>query len=255
MKGIKFQDRIGTYQNKVVAVHPKAFGGVISYDGDYATHTFLTSGSFTVALPGDMTILLVGGGGGGKFNNFQAWCMGGGGGGQVIYTTANVSIGYYDISIGAGGDIFADGQNSYFSIYTAIGGKTPAGAVDFVGGGYSGSGLAGGNGSATGRAGGGGAGSAAVGGNYTTAGGWTGGNGGAGFMGYGGGGGGAGDDNIGKGVDGGGDGGKYPGINATDASANSGGGGGGGIKGAQPSWDVKASKGGSGIAIIRYKYK
>ena len=78
------QNKITKYQNKVAYVMPRAIGGTIIYDGDYATHTFLTSGTFSVLIPGKMEITMVGGGSGGRYNHVIRYLSGGGGGGQVL---------------------------------------------------------------------------------------------------------------------------------------------------------------------------
>ena len=71
-------------------------------------------GTFTVTEPGTVELLLVGGGGGGGQNHSsQGICGGGGGGGGgVVYKeTFAVSAGTYNVAVGAGGDIGANGGN------------------------------------------------------------------------------------------------------------------------------------------------
>lgn len=87
-------------------------------------------GTFTVTEPGTVELLLVGGGGGGGQNHSsQGICGGGGGGGGgVVYKeTFSVSAGTYNVAVGAGGDIGANGGNSSLSfggsaLVTAYGG-------------------------------------------------------------------------------------------------------------------------------------
>jgi hypothetical protein len=89
-----------------------ASGGTITYDGNFAIHTFTSTGSstFTVHNIGQnfinnyYDILLVGGGGGGV----SSIAVGGGGaGGQVLYSQSLsfLSTGSYTVSVGAGGNI------------------------------------------------------------------------------------------------------------------------------------------------------
>lgn len=88
----------------------EATGGTITYDGDYAIHTFTTIGSdtFTVNLlstpENNLYDLLVVGGGGGGCSSPNAG--GGGGGGQVIYSQSLefTRTGDYNIFVGDGGD-------------------------------------------------------------------------------------------------------------------------------------------------------
>ena len=245
---VLYQNKPAIWQNKPVTKFIDASGSITAYDGDYATHTFLSSGKFTVITPGIVELILVGGGGGGKKTSS---CIsdtargGGGGGGEVIVVNTKLNIGTYDVSIGAGGEWGYNGGPSYFgSLYCASGGFS-SNTNDHIGG-NSGNGFAGvtGNPAIIGGWAGGGGGAGGAG---------SGTNGGIGVHGFGGGGGGA---LGGIGVDGGGSAAAYPTF-STDASENTGGGGGGGI--CQPSGSpfasVDAGKGGSGIAIIRYKYK
>lgn len=89
-----------------------ASGGTITYDGNFAVHTFTSTGSstFTVHNTGQNNytnyydILLVGGGGGGVSSNVVG---GGGAGGQVLYSQSLSfsSTGNYTASVGGGGNI------------------------------------------------------------------------------------------------------------------------------------------------------
>jgi len=70
-----------------------------SRDGDYVIHTFTASDYFTVRAEGIVEYLLVGGGGSGGGN----YAGGGGGGGSVVSGFKRLTLGTYDIVIGAGG--------------------------------------------------------------------------------------------------------------------------------------------------------
>lgn len=72
-------------------------GGEVTYDGDYAVHTFTNGGTF-VFSGGEVEVLLVGGGGGGG-----AFGGGGGGGGQVVSAILTLPADDYPIVIGEGG--------------------------------------------------------------------------------------------------------------------------------------------------------
>ena len=86
-------------------------GGDITYDGDYAIITFTEDGSisfmedyYTGNIP-DVSILLVGGGGAGAGFDAQNYKSGsGGGGGEVVETSISPLAGDYSIIVGAGGD-------------------------------------------------------------------------------------------------------------------------------------------------------
>jgi len=91
----------------------EATGGIIgdykSGDTYYRTHTFTTSGTFTVSsqgpLPSNVDCLIVGGGGGGGTGSPNDGGGGGGGAGAVIYKESQpVTISSYPITIGAGGN-------------------------------------------------------------------------------------------------------------------------------------------------------
>ena len=250
-----FENKIVKYQNHVALIHPKAIGGNITYEGDYATHTFLTSGQFIVIIPGVVEVLLVGGGGGGKVASSCVSATsrgGGGGGGGVKIESISLNIGSYNVIVGAGGTIGMNGGASSFD------------SILDVSGGYSGisnptiGGTSGTNYTSTG-AGSGGSGAGGSGLSAPTS------TGGIGINGYGGGGGGAGSGTFvngrtgGDGVDGGGNGAHYylngdPPTNGTDGTPNTGGGGGAGV--CQPvGGSLTAGAGGSGIVKIKYKYK
>ena len=244
---VKYGDQI------VVDTSPTgATGGTVTYDGRYKIHTFDSSGTdtFTVITEIDCSILVVGGGGAGGTVSGGIQTSGGGGGGEVIEASRTLIPASYIVSVGGGGDKVSPGKDGIdSSIYdlTASKGFAP----DVLGdGGDSGGGFSGGAGGDT-YTGGGGAGSTQNGDGGTPT---DGGDGGAGVtssisgisLGYGGGGGGGAD---GPGVPGDGEDGGGDGI----ASNGTRGGGGGGRTRFPP--NATGGKGGTGIVIIRYKYK
>ncbi len=264
-----------------------ATGGNMVNTGTYVIHTFTNAGTtnFTVAIAGNVDVLVVAGGGGGGGD-----IGGGGGAGGLIYTQSlAVTAGPYTVTVGAGGVggpigiVGFRGSNSVFGTLIAYGGgggggwnnssaATPGGSG---GGGYSGAngaagtntqGNAGGNGGPTGTAypggGGGGARSNGVPGTATN-----GGNGGSGtnlpqFATVGGfpagwfagGGGGGVYNNAGPEGQGGNGGGGNGGARAvsnygSNGVVNTGGGGGGASR---YSTMLTGGSGGSGIVIVRY---
>ncbi|MBR4613378.1 MAG: hypothetical protein IKO40_11770, partial [Kiritimatiellae bacterium] len=84
------------------------------------------SGTLTVTEPGEIEILLVGGGGGGGANYVESsktYYGGGGGAGGVIHKTAfQVTAGEWDVTIGAGGAVGANGGKTTAFGMTAWGG-------------------------------------------------------------------------------------------------------------------------------------
>ena len=75
-------------------------GNVKRIHNDYI-HTFTESGTFTVAKPGTVQVLVVGGGGGGGCSPYGG---GGGGAGGVVYNESfAVDVGSYSVIVGAGG--------------------------------------------------------------------------------------------------------------------------------------------------------
>jgi hypothetical protein len=230
-------------------IAPFASGGdIVTNDGTYWIHTFLSSGTFTPAKNLTCDYLVVAGGAaGGGANNPEAGGGGGAGGlrstvtatggGGSLESALSLTAQGYTVTVGAGGAGAAangaNGSNSVFSTITSIGGgggrKGTAGVIG---------GSGGGGGAATGAAVGG-AGTA----NQGFAGG-TGGNGGSGFY-----------------APAGGGGAGAVGINAVSVSQSGGGGagvatlitgssvtyaGGGGGGGAGVSGGVNAGAGGSG---------
>ena len=80
---------------------PTPTGGVITTDGLYTLHTFLTSGTFTTFAPLTCTVLLVGGGGGGGGLSSG----GGGGAGQYAVVSKNLTLAQaHPIVVGGGGN-------------------------------------------------------------------------------------------------------------------------------------------------------
>ena len=265
-----------------------ATGGTITYSGNYAIHTFNSSGTFTVTtVPSGSTVeyLLIGGGGSGGGSTGG----GGGAGGYLTNASLSVSATTYSIVIGAGAagrleqTAGTDGTNSTAFGLTAIGGggggysySGGGGATGRAGGsggggesytagyasggaGTAGQGNAGGSGSgaSSGGSSGGGGGASAVGGNGSGT--STGGNGGDGLPSsitgasiYRAGGGGAGASTTGGtgGTGGGGVGGVGTGA-GTAGTANTGSGGGGGYN----YTGGAGGAGGSGVVIIRYRYQ
>jgi hypothetical protein len=263
---------------------PKATGGdIITNDGTYWIHTFLSSGVFTPSQSLNCDVLVAaGGGGGGTFG-------GGGAGGFRTATGFSLPSASYSVTVGAGGSSTTSGSNSILHTITSAGGggggdygaasitntAGDAGGSGGGGGSWSGGGGTAGagntpstspsqgnnggigdtTGSGAGGAGGGGAGG--VGGPFTgafnssTA---TGGTGGVGTansysgssVNYAGGGGGAGYNTAGTASFGGGAGGRGIGpVSPTAGTVNTGGGGGGG-------YANTGATGGSGIVIVRY---
>jgi len=107
-------------------------GGIITTNGSYTIHSFITVGSstFTPTTSGTVEVLLVGGGGGGG-----PTLGGGGGGGGVIYMpSVSVSAGTsYSVVVGDGGASGTNGQNSSIFGATAAGGGTSGTYPDGIG--------------------------------------------------------------------------------------------------------------------------
>ena len=245
----------------------------------YISHTFLSSGTFTLNTNKTVDYLLVAGGGAGGLDG-EGDGGGGGAGGVTVLNSQSISANSYTITIGNGGvpnntsSSSTDGQNSDGFSNTVIGGGTgstsgnagtqPSRSGGSGGGGGGESSTAGANGtsgqgnsggtganpSGSGRSGGGGGGAGASGGNASSG---LGGVGGIGIQNnfrtgsniYYAGGGGGGSKTTGSlgGSGGGGRGSNSTTGNQTSGTSNTGGGGGGGITG---------SSGGSGIVVIRY---
>lgn len=263
-----------TGQNEITTTF-SATGGVITFDGLFTVHTFLSSGTFTPNGLGMVDYLVVGGGGSGG-SSFGAGAGSGGGGAGGFLTALGfvVTAQAFPITVGAGGPAIAvdntigvNGSDSIFDTVIAIGGggggrASGNGSNGGSGGGASavgqtagtgivGQGFAGGI-SAGGLRAGGGGGAGEVGKNGTAGGGGVSGDGGDGLQSdlsgvltfYAGGGGGG---ETGGKQGAGGQGGGGSGLaGSNDATPNTGGGGGGHDNG-NPS-----GAGGSGIVIIRY---
>lgn len=107
-------------------------GGVVTYDGDYKIHTFNSNDSFTLVTGSTVELLVVGGGGGGGSSKHSLGGGGGGGAGGLIYNpTQALSRQAYPITIGTGGGpgSTANGTNggngnptTFSTLYTAVGG-------------------------------------------------------------------------------------------------------------------------------------
>lgn len=100
-------------------------GGTITNSGGYTIHTFTSSDTFVLGSNKTVDYLVVaGGGGGGGIANDVSSVGGGGGAGGVIYNTSqSMTAGSYTITVGAGGGIRSNGNNSIINtISTATGG-------------------------------------------------------------------------------------------------------------------------------------
>ena len=260
------------------SIAPKATGGnVVTTDGTYWYHAFLSSGTFTplASLTAD-ALVVAGGGAGGRLQG-----GGGGAGGLLAFTSQSLTATNYPVTVGAGGATTSygtglSGNDSQFGALTLVkggggGAEYENGVTGGSGGGASGAnktggsptsgqGYAGGNSGNDSGGGGGGAGAAGSNGASSTVAG-AGGAGvntysswasatGTGASGYfaGGGGGGV---YVGGTGGAGGAGGGAAGVGSgspSNATASTGGGGGGGTAGSGGG----GSYGGSGIVIIRY---
>ena len=129
-------------------VFEDATGGTMttcrSGDKKYRVHTFAQSGKFTIPHHGHVEVLLVGGGGGGGRDTDIRYGGGGGAGGVVHKSELFITNGVYDIVIGSGGAVGANG------------GTTTAFGLTAWGGGHGATGW--GSNAASGASGGGGAG-------------------------------------------------------------------------------------------------
>lgn len=117
-------------------VYPWGTGGTVTTDGDYRIHTFTSSGTFNLIVPGQApyntatSLIVAGGGGGGGVNSSNSTGGGGGGAGQVTPHLVNLFVQLYNVVIGSGGFGGAvtgvipgsNGGNSTFDGITAIGG-------------------------------------------------------------------------------------------------------------------------------------
>ncbi len=146
------------------AVAPKATGGnMVSTDGTYWYHTFLSSGTFTPQTSLTCDYLVVAGGGG-TIPSASEYYSGGGGGGGLRSSVSptgggaspesplSLSAQNYTVTIGAGAAAAAYGR------YGIQGNNSTFGAITSIGGGYGSTGPAatsgpGGNGGSGGGAG------------------------------------------------------------------------------------------------------
>jgi hypothetical protein len=141
---------------------PFATGGdIITNNGTYWIHTFLSSGVFipTKTLNCDLLVVAGGAGGGGSDSSGGTAGGGGGAGGYLEQTSRSVATGLYNVIIGAGGAQGPSGAAATPSIVTRgfNGSNTIFGAVTAIGGGGGSGGGIGINGTPnTGGSGGGG---------------------------------------------------------------------------------------------------
>lgn len=132
-------------------VTPKATGGSIFVKNSYVYHAFAASGTFTPTQAITADVLIVGGGGGGGAGIGSSGGGGGGGGGAVkMFSNQSLTVGNYNVSIGAGG-LDANGNQSSFNrpsglLLTAGGGGYGGGANNSGGGGAGTDGASGGGG-------------------------------------------------------------------------------------------------------------
>jgi alpha-tubulin suppressor-like RCC1 family protein len=96
-------------------------------DGIHKIHVFKSNGTFNITsspADSDIEVLVVAGGGGGSTNLKGG--AGGGAGGLIYESNIDMSAGQYNITVGSGGAVSANGQNSSIIgsdvSYTAIGG-------------------------------------------------------------------------------------------------------------------------------------
>lgn len=134
--------------SKTETAFDDATGGTVTtcrVDGvKYQVHTFASSGQFSIPHHGHVEVLVVGGGGGGGGGSSPYYGGGGGAGGVVYKSELFITNGVYDIVIGSGGAVGANG------------GTTTAFGMTAWGGGHGATG--GGANAASGASGGGGAG-------------------------------------------------------------------------------------------------
>lgn len=107
--------------------------------GNHKVHIFTTSGNFscTSESSGEVDVFIVGGGGGGDTGSTNP--VRGGGGGIVYKRAIPITSGQsITVTVGAGGNLKTDGNNSSFGNIVAYGGKAGIGSQ---GGGYGAMGL------------------------------------------------------------------------------------------------------------------
>lgn len=107
---------------------PSLSGGTLTSDSTYYYRTFTSTSSLVVSNSGvtaDILMVAGGGGGGGYF-----YLNGGGGAGGLIYSTSSlITAGTYSVTVGSGGAINVQGNNSIFNGLTAIGGGRGTGYI------------------------------------------------------------------------------------------------------------------------------
>jgi hypothetical protein len=119
-------------QGTVAANFISATGGTVYVDptnADYKIHQFTSNGTFAIsAAPASpsVEVMMVGGGGSGLYG-------GGGAGGYVYRSSFTVSVGSFNVVIGAGGG--GSGGDTTFSGLVALGGGGGAGSNGGSGGG------------------------------------------------------------------------------------------------------------------------
>jgi hypothetical protein len=133
-------------------IAPKAIGGnIITTDGTYWYHAFLSSGTFNLQAAVTCDVLQVAGGGGGGY----FYGGGGAGAGGISYVTAQpLSIANYSVVVGAGASMNTVGNNSQFASLTAAAGGGYGGSSDPTGNGGNGGCGGGGGADGGGRSGG-----------------------------------------------------------------------------------------------------
>ena len=101
--------------------------------GRYVTMTVWSNSTVHVTGSGTMDLLLVGGGGGGGYGGSQ-YAGGGGGGGQVLYRqSVEVQAKDYEIVIGVGGAVNANGGDTEAFDLTARGGGAGGSSATLAG--------------------------------------------------------------------------------------------------------------------------
>jgi len=108
-----------------------ATGGIVTEYGNFVSHTFISSGTFTLNASKSVDVFIVAGGGGGG----NPGCTpndrtgGGGGAGGARVVTISASPGSYSVTVGAGGAAATAGSTSSTSLgsISATGGGRGAG--------------------------------------------------------------------------------------------------------------------------------
>ena len=116
------------YKLKAKAAIPAAEGGTVTRRDGCRIHTFTSDGTFTLPQPVLCDVLVVGGGGGGGTigtvpSAGATQCAAGGGAGGLIYhKSLPIPAGTYSVTVGAGGAIDCNGDDSSVFGITAYGG-------------------------------------------------------------------------------------------------------------------------------------